>query len=154
LVSTSSAFSLLLLGVHTSTTTSLWFSSSPQQPSESQQADDIVPTVLAEGANNILDAPTINEAIQAEKFDELPKILQIYDDRSRLEAYMLLQAALIGITGGAAVALFKEMIEETRHIMYGLDFAYVFLPLWFTGGPTRPGGIFSTWFEGEHSRSR
>jgi len=85
--------------------------------------------VLAEGANNILDAPTINEAIQAEKFDELPKILQIYDDRSRLEAYMLLQAALIGITGGAAVALFKEMIEETRHIMYGLDFAYVFLPL-------------------------
>ena len=51
------------------------------------------------------------------------------DGRSKLEAYILLQAALIGLTGGAAVALFTEGIEATRHVLYGLDFAYVFLPL-------------------------
>lgn len=51
------------------------------------------------------------------------------DGRSKLEAYILLQAALIGLSGGAAVALFKEGIEATRHVLYGLDFAYVCLPL-------------------------
>lgn len=49
--------------------------------------------------------------------------------RSQLEAYLLLQAALIGILGGAAVALFKTGIEETRHLMYGAEFASKISPL-------------------------
>jgi len=54
--------------------------------------------------------------------------VRLYNDRSKLEAYMLIQAALIGMMGGAAVALFKESIEETRHVLYGIDFARFFLP--------------------------
>ena len=55
--------------------------------------------------------------------------LQLYNERSQLEAYMLLQAALIGISGGAAVALFKTLIDDTRHFVYNLEFAYLILPL-------------------------
>ena len=50
-------------------------------------------------------------------------------NRVRSEAYLLFQAAIIGVLVGAAVALFKFSIEEMRQVAYGFDFAYVFLPL-------------------------
>jgi len=55
--------------------------------------------------------------------------IESFDERFRLEAYMLLQAAVIGVLGGASVAAFKYSIECTRSFSYGLDYAHILLPL-------------------------
>ena len=64
---------------------------------------------------------------QEQQVQQLP--YSQYFDRSLSEAYILLQAAVVGVLAGAAVAGFKYSIEETRQIAYGFDFAHQLMPL-------------------------
>jgi len=76
----------------------------------------------------LLDTLLVSQPLLAGMEERMGKVSAI-NERSRLEVYLLLQAALIGILGGAAVALFKTGIEETRHLVYGAEFASQISPL-------------------------
>ena len=95
--------------------------------SESSQQLEQQDEELRNGQVVVVDDQNDNDN-DGEKLMVTTPFVRLYNDRSKLEAYMLLQAVIIGMTGGAAVALFKECIEATRHFLYGIDFVYLFLP--------------------------